>query len=213
MRIDHSRPDFDKEDKASLLSVLNSNFVSNGSIAEKFADKICKITDRQYGIAVQSGTDALTCALKALSLPAGAEIAVPAYICSAPLDALASCGLKAIPVDIDRNTLGISPEAVNKRKNLSGVIAAHLFGIPSPFFRIRHPGLIEDCAQTLGTEIEGHTVGSMGAMSICSFYATKLLTSGHGGMLLTDNREIYHSVNMLLMHDKQEKLASSFCTA
>ena len=205
MKIKHSKPYFDSRDSDSILDVLESNFVSHGPKSGKFGDSCACCLGKKFGIPTQSGTDALTAALKSLDLPQGAEVAVPAYICSAPLDSLALCGLKPVPVDIDRKTLGISVEGVNSENNISAVIAAHLFGVPAPFYLIENENLIEDCAQTLGCEIDGRRVGSLGKISICSFYATKLLTTGHGGLVAVDDQDLYDSIYKLMDHDKQER--------
>ena len=205
MKINHSKPYFDDREKDALLSVLDSAYVTSGPLAEKLGKTTSNFTGRKFGIPTQSGTDALTATLHALNLPEKTKVAVPAYICSAPLDALHLCGLIPYPIDIDIETLSISVEAVNQTENISAVIAAHLFGIPAPLYKISHKNIIEDCAQTLGTEIDGIKTGSMGIASVCSFYGTKLLTSGHGGAVLTDDRDLYENIKKLIIHDKQEE--------
>ena len=205
MKINHSKPYFDDEDTESLINVLHRKFLTYGISSVEFAGLCAEILGREYGIATQSGTDALTAAFTALKLPENSEVAVPAYICSAPLDALALCGLKPFPVDIDKNTLAISVESVNALNNVSSVLAAHLFGLPAPFYLIDNKNLIEDCAQTLNTELNGVRVGSMGRISISSFYATKLLATGHGGVVAVDDKELFDTMMNLMEHDKQDE--------
>ena len=205
MKINHSKPYFDDEDAKSLINVLHRRFLTHGMLSVEFAGLCAKLLGRRHGIATQSGTDALTAAFMALKLPENSEVAVPAYICSAPLDALALCGLKPHPVDIDKNTLAISIESVNALDNVSSVLAAHLFGLPAPFYLINNKNLIEDCAQTLDTEINGVRVGSMGRISISSFYSTKLLATGHGGVVTVDDKELFDTMMNLMEHDKQDE--------
>ena len=132
-------------------------------------------------------------------------MALPAYICSAPLDALAMSGCEPVPVDIDRDSLAISIQQTNDKKDVGAVLAAHLFGIPAPLYQLEHFNVIEDCAQTLDISIDGHKVGSMGRFAVCSFYATKLLTTGHGGVIAVDDQALYEKLNSLFLHDKQEE--------
>ena len=205
MKINHSKPYFDSSDSDSVLRTLESRFVSCGPLSLKFGESSAAYLGKKYGIPTQSGTDALTVALKSLNLPKGSEVAVPAYICSAPLDSLALCGLKPVPVDVDRETLSISVEKLNSGKDYPAVIAAHLFGVPAPLHLIENINVIEDCAQTLGCNINGRRVGSLGKLAICSFYATKLLTTGHGGLVAVDDPSLNESIFKLLDHDKQEK--------
>ncbi len=210
MRINHSKPYFTIDDAKSLLTIIESNFVTAGFKAQELGEVASHYLGKRYGIPTQSGTDALCAAFISMELPENAEVAVPAYICTAPLDALAICRLKPVPVDIDMNTFSISIDAVNAKKGISAVLAAHLFGIPAPLYRIESENLVEDCAQTLGVEIDGYRVGSMGEFAVCSFYGTKLLTTGHGGLLAVDDKKIYDSVGRLLNHDKQDEWQPHF---
>ncbi len=202
--IHHSRPFFDAGDENSIIQVLHDRYISSGRKAAFLGKVGAQLLRRKWAIPVQSGTDALVSALKILGLKEGAKVAVPAYICSAPLDALAFLGLRPVPVDIDRNTMAVDAELVNCLKGLEAVIAAHLFGIPAPLHEIRNDNLIEDCAQTLGVKSGARTVGSMGRLSICSFYATKLVTSGHGGMIAGDETGLYRKAMDLFDHDNRD---------
>jgi len=204
MKINHSKPYFTADDTKSLLSVLKGHFVTNGPTSVKLGETAASYLDKRYGIATQSGTDALAVAFAVMDLPKGSEVAVPAYICSAPLDALHLCGLKPVPVDIEKNNLAISIEKVNSMKNILAVLAAHMFGIPAPFYNIECEKVLEDCAQTLGTEIDGYRVGSMGTFAVCSLYGTKLLTSGHGGIVAVNDNKLHKAILNLIQHDKQE---------
>jgi len=203
VKINHSKPFLDSDDANALREALDSSFLSNGPRAEKLADDAAERMGRKHALPVQSGTDALALALEAITIPKNAEVAVPAYICSAPLDALATLGIKPVPVDIDKHSLAMSADALPKK--IDAAVAAHMFGIPAPLFEIDAPRLVEDCAQTLETSIDGHRVGSMGDASICSLYATKLLTSGHGGVAATSDPEIFDRMLELTTCDKMEE--------
>jgi dTDP-4-amino-4,6-dideoxygalactose transaminase len=204
MKINHSKPYFTVDDEKSLLRVLKHQFVTNGPMSKKLGERAASYLQKNYGVPTQSGTDALTAAFSVMNLQEGAAIALPAYICSAPLDALELAKMKPVPVDIDKNTLAISVESVNERTDISTVLAAHLFGIPAPFYRLECENVLEDCAQTLGIEIDGYRVGSMGNFAVCSFYGTKLLTTGHGGLVAVNDDKLYRSIMELIQHDNQD---------
>lgn len=205
MKINHSKPYFDHTDQSALSEVLKDAFVSTGKRNCQLAEMLSSILKKRYVIPTQSGTDSLAAALKVMNLNKKAKVAIPAYICSAPLDALALNNYEPIPVDIDRKNLAISIDHANNLSDSEAIIAAHLFGIPAPFYKIKHPNLIEDCAQTLGTEIDGKPIGSMGDFAICSFYATKLFTTGHGGALAVNEKYLFDKIQYLFNHDKQDE--------
>jgi dTDP-4-amino-4,6-dideoxygalactose transaminase len=203
MKIHHSKPFLEASDKSSVCNVIDKAFLSYGETSKLFSTKIASTLNKKYAIATQSGTDALTASIYALNLKKGDKIIVPAYVCSALLDAIAANDCIPIPVDISKKSLGINIDLVNEQqKNVAAVIGAHMFGIPSPLYKIKHINLIEDCAQTLNVSIDNHKVGSMGQISVCSFYATKLLTTGHGGAVASDNIEIYEKLLKNFNHDK-----------
>ena len=202
MKIHHSKPFLDESDLQSIQKVMTNAFLSYGEISKTFSKEIADLLKKQYAIALQSGTDALTAAIYSLNLKKGDRIIIPAYVCSALLDAIAANECIPLPVDISKDNFGINVNLVNELQNkASAVIAAHMFGIPSPFYKIQHSNMIEDCAQTLNINIDNHSVGSMGKLSICSFYATKLLTTGHGGAVATNDLQIYNKLLNNFLHD------------
>lgn len=204
LRIPHSRPSFDASDRVALAQTLNDAYVTSGERARRFGAAMAARLGRRWGIAVQSGTDALTAALKLLDLSPGTKVGVPAYACTAPLDAIAMLGLAPEPLKVSRRTLAIDPATANARNDLGAIVAAHLFGVPAPLEEIRHPALIEDCAQTLPAPAAGVKVGGFGRFTICSFYGTKLLATGHGGLLAGDLPEDHERAMDLFLHDHRE---------
>jgi len=204
LKINHSKPYFDSYDEQNILHVLHNAFVSTGPESIQFGELIARVLQKKYALPTQSGTDAITAALRVLKLKKETKIAIPAYSCTAALDALALNNCIPVVVDIDRRSLAISIEQTNDIHSLGAVIAAHLFGIPAPFYKLTHNNIIEDCAQTLSASIKDHKVGTMGRFSICSFYATKLLTTGHGGAIAVDDQDLYKNIQSLFQHDNQE---------
>lgn len=153
------------------------------------------------GVAVSSGTAALYLALRALGVGEGEEVLLPAYVCASVLQAVRY--VRAIPrfVDCDPSTFNLDPDDALAKlgKHTKAIIVAHLFGLPAdldPFLQMG-PAVIEDCAQTLGADYKGGIVGSFGQATVCSFYATKLLAAGEGGMVLSPSGRLLDEVRAL----------------
>jgi dTDP-4-amino-4,6-dideoxygalactose transaminase len=202
--INHSNPYFDGSDEKALLAVLKRGHVTSGKIVKTFGHRLASLLGRKWAIPLQSGTDSIVLALKILNLKKSAKIAIPAYTCGAILDAIAILNLRPVLVDISRETLAMDVDFAN-RADCDAVIAAHLFGVAAPLFRINHENLIEDCAQCLGISGEGVKAGSMGKLSLSSFYGTKIIAAGHGGVLAGDDERLFKTAMNILVHDKVEE--------
>ncbi len=199
-------PSLGEDDAESLAKQISKSFLTHGPTAEALASSCALRLGKKWGIALQSGTDAIATALIILKKGKSAKFAVPSYICSSPLDAASVAGLSPLPIDIDRETLAISPDLVNERNDIKIVLGAHLFGIPANLNRIENADLIEDCAQTLAVKnSDGQLVGASGKISVCSFYATKLLASGHGGLIAGNDESLKAKAMDLLVHDKRDR--------
>jgi perosamine synthetase len=187
----HSRPTLGVKEADALVAVLRSGQVAQGPHVGAFEREMAAFVGRRGGVAVSSGTAALEVALRCLGVGAGDEVLLPSYVCMAPWLAIMHVGAQARLVDIDPSDYAIdsveAAKAVSRRTR--AIIVPHLFGLPADLTGLQERGvpLIEDCAQTLGATEAGRAVGSVGAVSICSFYATKLLCTGEGGMLLADD--------------------------
>jgi dTDP-4-amino-4,6-dideoxygalactose transaminase len=164
-------------------------------------------------VAVSSGTAALELALRALRIGAGDEVIMPSYVCPAPWLAAQRVGAEARLVDIDLNTFNIDPiaacQAVTTKTR--AIVVPHLFGLPADLTALEQIGipLIEDCAQTLGVTEQGRAVGTVGQLTVCSFYATKLLCAGEGGMVLSNEGALLERVRSLREYDGAARLDPS----
>lgn len=144
---------------------------------------------RRIGVAdaaaVSSGSAALELALRALDVGAGHEVIIPTYACDAVYHAVTRCGATPVLADADPETLGLSAADAARRRTARtrAVIVVHPFGLAVDLADFQRLGvaLVEDCAQTLGATLGGRPVGAGGGLTVCSFYATKLLTTGEGG--------------------------------
>lgn len=178
--IPHSKPFIGEEEQRAAARVLASGCLAEADEVAAFERECAAFCGRRYGVAASSGTAALHLALGALGLNGDDTVAVPSYACAALLTAVRLQGVRAVPCDVDAS-LNLDPEAVPD--DCRAAIAAHLFGA-----RARMPrcgAVVEDIAQ----RFDGST-GRATRVAVASFYATKLLTTGEGGMLLTDDPAI-----------------------
>jgi perosamine synthetase len=200
-QIGHSRPTIREEDYRAVARVLGSGWLARGSEVDGFERELAHYVGTAGGACVSSGTAALHLALRALGLGEGRAVAVPGYCCASVLDGVRLAGCRPVPVDVDPLNLvtdaGDLARAV--RDGASAVVLVHLLGYPGPAGEAVDTGVpvIEDLAQSLGARIDGRRVGSSGAASVCSFYATKLITTGEGGMVLSGNGEVLASVRRM----------------
>ncbi len=203
--ISHSRPSIGEEDLRATAEVLRSGQVAQGPYVERFERAMAGFFGLLGGVAVGSGTAALELALRALGIGAGDDVIMPSYVCQAPWLATQRVGAQARLVDIDLQTFNIDPVAAGRAvtSRTRAIIVPHLFGLPADLTALERLGvpLIEDCAQTLGVTESGRPVGTVGRLTVCSFYATKLLCAGEGGMVLSNDGVLLERVRSLREYD------------
>jgi dTDP-4-amino-4,6-dideoxygalactose transaminase len=160
-------------------------------------------------VAVSSGTAALHLALLGLDIGPGDEVILPSYVCVAPLHAIEQTGATPCLADVDPRTYNVDPDDVRRRRTRKtrAVIVPHMFGLPvdlKPLLDLGVP-VIEDCAQAIGARYAGRPVGSRGTIAVVSFYATKLLTTGEGGMVLSRDLRLLSSIRDLRDYDERRR--------
>lgn len=189
--IPHNLPTLGLEEQAAASRAIASNWVAQGPEVESFEAELCGYFNLPDGhaVAVSSGTAALYLALWALD-GKNKRIGVPVYSCSALRNAVGLVGGKSIYLDCEKNSPNLDPVAA-ARSDLDILIAPSMFGMPIKLPDIRNYRVIEDLAQSLGTMIDGERIGLRGDAGICSFYATKLMTSGgQGGAVISRDRAL-----------------------
>jgi len=205
--VPHSRPTIGEEEVAAVNRVLRSGHIAQGGVVSQFEDKMRALVGTKYAVATSSGSAALHLALLAMGVREGDQVATSAYVCSAVLNCIKLTGAEPLLVDINLDTYNI--DARNLKEKMTGrtkaVIVPHMFGLPADLEEIIALGIpvIEDCALSLGATYQGKPVGSMGVVSIFSFYATKVIATGEGGMLLTDSTELMEQVRDRREYDKK----------
>ncbi|MGQ9656242.1 MAG: DegT/DnrJ/EryC1/StrS family aminotransferase [Thermodesulfobacteriota bacterium] len=203
-----AHPTVDKEEVEAVSQVLLSGSYVSGKKVEDFERAFSEYVGCNYSVAVSSGTAALFIALEAIGVGAGDEVIVP------PLSFFATVSsvlyVRAVPVfaDIDTDDLCLSPSDTAKRvtPRTKAVIAVHLFGNAAKMDALcavsQEAGIavIEDCAQAHGTEYKGKRVGGFGKAGCFSFFATKHMTTGEGGMITTNDFAVAEKARILRNH-------------
>lgn len=207
-------PSIGEEELENVVQAVRSGWISSkGAFVTEFEEKFADYCGRAYGVSTSSGTAALHLALKALGIKQGDEVIIPALTFIATANAITYCGAKPVFVDShpdywcidsDKIEIEVSPQT-------KAILPVHLYGHPcdmDPIMDLAEDhGLyvIEDAAEAHGAEYKGRKIGSFGDISCFSFYGNKILTTGEGGMCLTDNEELYEKMRILRDHGMNPK--------
>ncbi|MFZ4855384.1 MAG: aminotransferase class I/II-fold pyridoxal phosphate-dependent enzyme [Desulfuromonadaceae bacterium] len=192
-----------------VLDCLATNWISSqGKYVEQFQNKFMEFHKVNHALCVSNGTAALHLAMAALEIGRDDEVIIPDLTFAAPASMAVLCGAKPVFVDVDRTTWTMNPAAIEERitSRTKAIVPVHLYGHPcdmDPIMEIakRH-GLyvIEDCAEALGAEYKGQKVGTIGDIGTFSFFANKVITTGEGGMVTTNNHELRNKMQLLRDH-------------
>jgi len=198
--IPHSMPHVTAQDQAAVAAVLRSGMIAEGEVVERFEQAVCEYLGMAGGVATSSGTTALFLALKALAVGEGDEVIIPSYVCRSVWDAVSATRAQPVLCDIGEdwciNIHTIKPHITSKTK---AIVLVHIFGIVAEANSLLSLGipLIENCSQAFGARYKHKTAGTAGQICITSFHATKLLTTGEGGMALTNDVTIVKKLKEL----------------
>ncbi len=209
--IPHSRPTLGQSEIQSISEVIASGQIAQGEMVERFEQAVAKQTGTKGAVAVSSGTAALHLTLIAMELGPGDEVIMPSYVCSALLNAAGYVRATPVLAEIEPKTFNIDPEDVKRRlsRKTKAIIVPHLFGLSAdldPIMALDVP-IIEDCAQSMGSTYRGKMVGSFGHATIFSFYSTKVITTGEGGMVLSDSQDLLERIRDLREYDKKNRMS------
>ena len=203
----------------ALKKVLESGWFILGEEVEKFEEDFSKYIGTKYGVGVNSGSDALFLALKALGISKGDEVITVSHTFISTVDAIVRNGAKPVFVDIDSDTYCIDVTKIEERitNKTKAILPVHLYGHPAdmePIMEIaqRHNlHVIEDACQAHSAEYKGKKVGSIGDVGCFSFYPIKNLGAyGDGGIAVTDNGELAEKVRMLRNYGQVQKYYHDF---
>lgn len=184
MGIPHNRPLLSEEDIDAVVTSIRSQWIAPGAEIAAFEAAFEKRWGGGKACAVSSGTAALYIALKGLGVDGGARVALPTYACSALLNAVAFAGGTPVLVDVREDDFCIDADAA-AATGARHVVAVHTFGALADIKSLKRAGMIvvEDCCHGLGGTCNGRPIGDVGDAAIFSFYATKIITCGQGGLV------------------------------
>ncbi len=206
--IPHSRPTLDERDLLSVSEVIRSGQIVQGEMVERFEKRVAKFIGVDGAVAMNTGTSALHLSLLAIGIKKGDYVAMPSFVCTALLNAIRYVGAQPILVDIDPVTYNMDIRDLKKRvkRSTKAIILPHLFGLPADIDEILPLGIpvIEDCAQAIGAVYKGEKAGSFGRLSCFSFYATKVLSTGEGGMVVSDSKSLLKRIRDFRDYDNKK---------
>jgi perosamine synthetase len=199
-RIRLAWPDLGREELDALAEVIEGGMLTMGPRVAEFEAALARACETRHAVAVSSGTAALHLAVLALDLDPGDEVLVPAYTFPSTANVVALAGLRPVLVDVDPQTMNLDPALVDVGPRTRAVLAVHLFGRPARIEELPELPLIEDAAGALGARRAGRACGSLGLAGCLSFHPRKVVTTGEGGAVTTDDDRVADSVRRLRHH-------------
>ena len=213
VKIPINTPILGKEELSAVVSVVKSGGLTSaskdgGKNVQEFEKSIRTFVKTKYAISVNSGTAALQAALYALDIKKGDEVIVPSFTFVASANAIASTGAKPVFADILKENFTIDPESITKKitRKTKAIMPVHLYGHISSLDRIKeiakkhNLSVVEDAAQSLGSTFKGKHTGTFFELGCYSLYPGKIITSGEGGVVVTNNKKLYEKLQMIRNH-------------
>ncbi|MCO6042270.1 DegT/DnrJ/EryC1/StrS family aminotransferase [Thermococcus alcaliphilus] len=208
-----AKPLIGDEEIEAVVNVLKSGMLAHGKEVEAFEKEFAEYLGAKHGIAVSNGTAALDVALKALKIGPGDEVITTPFTFIASANSILFQGAKPVFADIDPKTFNLDPNDVLEKitNKTKAIIVVHLYGQPADMEAFKEIAedyklyLVEDCAQAHGAEFKGQKVGTFGDIAAFSFYPTKNMTTGEGGMVVTNDDELAKRADLIRNHGQAEK--------
>lgn len=209
--IKFAHPSIDKAEQKAVLQVLKSGWLTTGRVAKLFEKRFAEYLNIKHALAVNSGTAGLHLSLKALKIKPGSLVITTPYTFVATVEVIKYVGADPLFVDIEEETYNIDPflvEKVLKRdgKSITAIIPVHIGGLPCNLEYLLNLAqhyeipVIEDAAHAFPVKIKNKYLGSYGKIGVFSFYANKCLTTGEGGMVVTEDDDLAKQIRILRLH-------------
>lgn len=203
-----TQPYFDEAEVIKVKECLDSRWVTQGPMTEKFEERFLELHGGKYAIAVSNCTVGLHMAMLALNIGVGDEVLVPAYTWVTSANCIEYVGAKAVFVDVNPTNFNIDPKKIRAAitDKTKAIVVVHEFGCAAPMDEIMELAkefklkVIEDCACAIGTKYKGIPVGTIGDIGVFSFHPRKVITTGEGGMCITASKELAECLNELRNH-------------
>lgn len=209
LRIPLAQPELIGNEYKYLFDAFSSTWISSiGEYITRFEDSFSNYCGMRYGVATSNGTTALHLALMALGIGEGDEVIVPDITFAATINAVIYTGATPVIVDIEENSWCIDPKEIQKAitNKTKAIIPVHIYGQPCDMdaimeiARVHNLYVVEDCAEAHGACFDGKKVGSFGVISCFSFFGNKVITTGEGGMCLTNDDCLNQKMRILRDH-------------
>ncbi len=207
-------PDITAAERKAVQDVLKTTMLSMGPRIPAFEKGMARLAGRRYAVAVNSGTSALHLALSALGIGKGDEVIVPSFSFIASSNCILYVGATPVFVDIEKDTFNIDPKKIERAirpGRTKAILAVDVFGEPAAWDEILRIAkkhrlkVIEDSAEAMGSMYKGKRCGSFGDVAIFSFYPNKQMTTGEGGMVLTDDNRIEELCRSMTNQGRKQK--------
>jgi dTDP-4-amino-4,6-dideoxygalactose transaminase len=203
-----ARPNLGEEEIREVVATLESGWLTTGPRTEKFAELFLDYVGGRFAVPVSSATAGLHVALLALGVGPGDEVITTPMTFVATLNTIVHCGAVPVLVDIDAATLQIRVEQVEAgiTAKTKAIVPVHFIGQPvdlDPLLALAHTrglAVLEDAAHAAGTEYRGRKIGSFPTTSVFSFHPNKNITTGEGGMIVTDDEGVFERASLLKFH-------------
>jgi perosamine synthetase len=200
-------PDLGAEELAAVAEVLESGQLTMGPKVEEFEAELAHACGVEHAVVVSSGTAALHLSVLALGIGPGDEVIVPAYTFPATANVVALAGARPVLVDVDPETMNVTADSVAEAltDRTRAVLVVHLFGRPAPWEELAEAvpdgvALLEDAAGALGARRQGRACGGLGRLGCLSFHPRKIVTTGEGGAVTTNDSEIADAIRRFRHH-------------
>lgn len=205
-----AKPEVTNDDIEAVTAALKSSHLSRGPVVAEFEKEFTQVTQCQYASAVSSGTAGLIMALQALGVKAGDEVISVSFTVPATVNSIVAIGAKPVMVDIETETYGMCPDALQQAitDKTQAIIIVHVFGKSAQTEKIisiakqNNIKVIEDACEAIGNSYNNKPLGSMADIGVFAFYPNKQITSGEGGMLVTNNKSLHHKFELLRNHGR-----------
>ena len=215
-KISQVKPFINSKELEIIKNPIKNNFITEGPQSRKFLEKLLKITETKYGVLAPNGTLAIALAIMALGLKKDDEIIIPNFTFYGSYSAAILAGVKPILCDVDKSNFQIDLESAQKiiTPKTKAIMPVHIYGGSvnmsdvvnfSKRYKLK---IVEDAAQALGVKFKKKSAGSFGLVSAFSFYADKSLTTGEGGLIVTNSKKIYK--NLLSLRNQGRIKSGSF---
>lgn len=215
--INIAKPIINDEEIEAVTEVLKSGMLAQGSKVEEFQNEFAKYVEAKHGITTSSGTTALHTALLAAGVGEGDEVITTPFTFAATSNSILYSLAKPVYADIDEKTFNLDPSKIEDKitDKTKAILPVHLYGQPAdmdPILEIAEKydlKVIEDAAQAHGSVYKGKKIGSIGDLGCFSFYPTKNMTTGEGGMVTTNDDELAEKSGMIRAHGESKRYEQS----